>query len=86
MTMVIRESPSITPMIGITRIEKIVLDKLKPDTEPPTLSNYFLKIAKLGGYLARASDAPPGNTVMWRGFSKLKDTVLGIEIGKEIYG
>lgn len=86
MTMVIRESPSITPMIGITKIEKIVLDKLKPDTEPSTLSNYFLKIAKLGGYLARASDAPPGNTVMWRGFSKLKDIVLGIEIGKEIYG
>lgn len=75
-----------TSSLVITKIEKIVLDKLKPDSAPPTLSNYFLKIAKLGGYLARASDAPPGNTVMWRGFSKLNDIVLGMEIGKEIYG
>ena len=72
--------------MGITEIEKVILDKLKPDTEPPTLSNYFLKIAKLGGYLARTSDPPPGNTVIWRGVSKLQDIVLGIEIGKEIYG
>jgi len=86
MTMIIRESTSITPMIGISETEKIILDKLKPDTEPPTLAKYFLKIAKLGGYLARSSDPPPGNTVMWRGISKLQDIVLGIEIGKEIYG
>ena len=46
----------------------------------------FLKIEKLGGYIARASNAPPGNVVMWRGFSKLKDIVLGIELGKELYG
>jgi hypothetical protein len=56
MMMVIRESPSITPMIGITEIEKIVLDKMKPDTGASTVSNYFFKIAKLGGYLDRASD------------------------------
>jgi hypothetical protein len=86
MTMISREGSSVTNSLGITSIERIVLDKLKPDSSPSTLSSYYLKIAKLGGYLARASDAPPGNTVMWRGFSKLKDIVLGIEIGKEIYG
>jgi len=28
------------------------------------LSRYLTKLAKLGGYLARKNDAPPGNTVI----------------------
>ena len=36
---------------------------------PPlsSLSDYLDRIAKLGGYLGRANDPPPGNIVMWRG-------------------
>ncbi|RWN55186.1 hypothetical protein [Mesorhizobium sp.] len=49
-----------------------LLDHLLPDKDPTTfhagtVSSYLVKIARLGGYLARASDPPPGNTVMWRG-------------------
>ena len=40
----------------------------------------------LGGYLARASDPPPGNTVMWRGLSRLTDIALGAMVGAEIVG
>ncbi len=29
------------------------------------LSIYLTKIARLGGYLGRAKDRPPGNLVMW---------------------
>jgi hypothetical protein len=32
--------------------------------------------------LARASDPPPGNLVMWRGLSRLTDIVLGFEAAK----
>ena len=42
----------------------------------PTVS-YLTKIARLGGYLARAKDPPPGNIVMWRGLSRLNDIALG---------
>ncbi len=38
-------------------------------------SNYLIKIAKLGGYLARASEPPPGNIVMRRGSSRLTDNI-----------
>jgi chemotaxis response regulator CheB len=31
----------------------------------------FPEIARLGGYLARANDGPPGNKVIWRGLSHL---------------
>ncbi|MBI1777533.1 MAG: hypothetical protein HYR63_22200, partial [Proteobacteria bacterium] len=44
------------------------------------------KIARLGGYLARANDPPPGNTVMWRGLSRLTDIALGAMVGVEIVG
>ena len=49
-----------------------LLDRLVPDQAqaPPrakTLSSYLIKVARLGGYLARTRDPPPGNTVLWRG-------------------
>ena len=37
---------------------------------------------KLGGYLARAKDPPPGNLVLWRGLSRLTDILLGFELPK----
>ena len=40
-------------------------------------SNNLIKIARLGGYLDRAKDPPPGNIVMWRGLSRLTDIALG---------
>jgi hypothetical protein len=46
----------------------------------------LIKIARLGGYLARASDPPPGNTVMWRGLSRLTDIELGAMVGGEFVG
>jgi hypothetical protein len=44
------------------------------------LSKCLLQIAKLGGYLARANDPPPGNTVMWRGLARLSDIQLGFNL------
>ena len=51
-----------------------------------TLSTYLTKLARLGGYLARASDSPPGNVVMWRGLSRLTDIELGAMIGAQLVG
>ena len=41
------------------------------------LSSYVRKIARLGGWLARAGDPLPGDTVLWRGMVRLADIVLG---------
>jgi hypothetical protein len=37
-------------------------------------------VARLGGYLARANDPPPGHEVMWRGFTMLQGMSLGFTI------
>ena len=44
------------------------------------LAFYMTAIARLGGYLDRASDAPPGTTIIWRGFIRLADLVEGFQI------
>jgi hypothetical protein len=43
-------------------------------------------LAKLGGYLARKGDPPPGNAVMWRGLTRLTDIVLGMQLAAETVG
>lgn len=41
--------------------------------EAPSLGQAILWIAKLGGYLGRKNDRPPGATVLWRGFLALHE-------------
>ena len=89
MTMLNRTTPGADPALAITNVEIKLLDRLLPDREPSasgagTLSEYLIKVAKLGGYLARAHDPPP--IVMWRGLSRLTDIRLGAAIGAELMG
>lgn len=41
--------------------------------QAPSLGQAILWIAKLGGYLGRTRDRPPGATVLWRGFLSLHE-------------
>jgi len=43
------------------------------------LDFYLTAVARLGGYLARRHDPPPGTIILWRGFSRLADRVIGLE-------
>jgi Transposase DNA-binding len=76
LTMLNRTDPDMPPDLALTENEIDLLDKLvadKSEKRPAikTISHYLIKIARLGGYLARANDGPPGNTVIWRGLSRL---------------
>jgi hypothetical protein len=62
--------------------ERQLPDHLVPDRPVDragkrSLSLYITKLTRLGGYLARAGDSPPGTTVMRRGLSRLTDIQLG---------
>jgi len=90
-TMMNRAAPTASPLVVLTALEKELGDRLVPSNSKqrhskPTLSRYLTKIARLGGYLARAKDPPPGNTVMWRGLSRLTDIELGFHIGAQLVG
>ena len=53
---------------------------------PAEMATYLTKIARLGGYLARASDPPPGDTFMWRGLTRLTDIKLGAMLAASACG
>jgi hypothetical protein len=89
MTMMNRVTPSASPLAALTDVETHLLDTLlpeRPKRRKSTLSTYLIKIARLGGCLARANDSPPGNMVMWRGMSRLTDIELGFMVGVELCG
>jgi hypothetical protein len=91
MTMLNRTMPEVAPELAFTAQEMYLLDQLVSDTAKTaatrnTLSLYLTKLARLGGYLARAKDPPPGNTVMWRGLTRLTDIQLGFILGAQLVG
>jgi len=86
LTMMARAAPEEPPNIAFTGAEIGILDDLVTDAgnrrcRKGTLAYYITKLARLGGYLARASDPPPGIVVIWRGLARLTDIELGTEIG-----
>src|SRR4051812_31851632 len=90
LTMLNRAASDASPLLALTEGEVRLLDRMadRPgiSSPPPTLSSYLTRIARLGGYLARASDPPPGHTVMGRGWSRLMDIKLGAAIANASYG
>ena len=91
MTMVQRATPQASPLLALTEVEVFILDQVATtqrgnNPNNTTLADYLLRIARLGGYLARAHDPPPGNVVMWRGLSRLTDIQLGFAIGAQLCG
>jgi hypothetical protein len=89
LTMLNRTAPQASPRLVLTPIEIRLLDQLvknKTSLPAPTLAHYLTKIARPGGYLARAKDPPPGNMVLWRGLSRLTDIELGASLGMRLVG
>ena len=91
LTMMKRSLPAGSATLAFTALEIRLLDELVKDkrarrSRKDSLSNYLIKLARLGGYLARAGDSPPGNRVIWRGMSRLTDIELGFTIGAELVG
>lgn len=90
LTMINRFCSNASPKLALTQMEINILDYLVENDDKYSkknkLSDYLIKIAKLGGYLARASDPPPGNIVMWRGLSRLTDIELGFNLAVKFVG
>ena len=87
MTMLNRSDSGMPARHVFSKTERRLLDHLVPDRAVDravkrSLSFYITKLARLGGYLARVDDSPPGNKVMWRGISRLTDIELGFNAAK----
>ncbi len=74
MVMMGRETPELPAGIlfsdtGIMALADFATDRGLP--QPLDLGRAFVLMATLGGYLNRRKEAPPGQTVIWRGYASL---------------
>ena len=88
LTMTNRATPDAPAESVLTETEIEILDQVAERTPAAkrTVSHYLMLIAKLGGYLARTKDPPPGNMVLWRGLTRLTDIQLGYELHRQLVG
>ena len=83
LTILQRQSPTSSPAVVFTDTELRLLELTMPSsrkTAPRDLKFFVTAVARLGGYLDRSRDAPPGTTVIWRGFERLRTLVEGFEM------
>jgi len=87
--MVNRATPEAPAGLVFTETELDLLDQFSKCPRPHgvrIISHYLQIVAGLGGYLMRRRDGPPGNTVLWRGLSRLNDIHLGFELAVSFVG
>ena len=83
LTMLNRTDPDVPPDLALTQTEIDLLDKSVADKNEManTVSHYLIKLARLGGYVARANDGPSDNKVIWRGLSRLISIEFAVSSG-----
>jgi hypothetical protein len=88
MTMFGRTAPEASPKLGFTPLELKLLDAAVTDKilRQRSFADYLNKLARLGGYLSRSHDPPPGNQVVWRGLGRLTDMALGALLSAKLVG
>lgn len=81
-TLVARSDPDLpcTQFLSEQEWTVLAIKTLGKDGLPkgsPRIADALVWVAKLGGYLARRSDGPPGTLVLWRGWKRLMDLTEG---------
>lgn len=57
----------------------LVTQRKRPPRQPPSLGELLLWVARLGGFLARKGDGPPGPKAIWTGLQRTRDFVIALE-------
>lgn len=81
-TLIARTNPSLSCLGFLSELEWTVLMAKSSrsgnlSATPPSIAEALIAIARLGGYLARKTDGPPGTLVLWRGWKRLMDIAEG---------
>jgi hypothetical protein len=85
--MVHRASPELPAKLVFTDTEITLLERLVPMKDglrKRTVGRFLIRLARLGGYLDRTRDPPPGNMVLWRGMARLTDIHLGFTLAEDV--
>ena len=85
MALVSRNAPELKPtaVITVDEMKAIRLYTPRKNRRIPIKSNsneWVREIARPGGFLGRKGDGDPGPLVLWRGYLRLQDIMLGISL------
>jgi hypothetical protein len=78
-----RGETSTSPDVLLSEAERTILETKFPELSDQDCNAYAVSVAKLGGYLDRGSDPPPGWQTIWKGLQKLRMWAEGYELGAE---
>ena len=87
LTLTNRTSPELPATLVFTDVEIELLKHMVPagdESDHHAVGDFLIRLARLGGYLNRKRDAPPGNTVLWRGMARLTDIHLGYCLARDV--
>ena len=83
LTLLGREAPQLPATVMFTDIEIEVLKRharKKKLNTPLLMGEAVILVGRLGGYLGRGKDPPPGYEVLWKGYSDLQTMCMGFEL------
>ena len=83
MTLLGRETPELPAEVLFSDIELRTLKayaKKKGLTPPTLLGDAVRLVAKIGGYLGRNNDPPPGHQLLWHGYAEFQFMCLGFAL------
>lgn len=83
MTLLSRETPELPAEVLFSDIELRTLRayaKKKLLKPPALLGEAVTLVAKIGGYLGRANDPPPGHQLLWQGYAEFQFMCLGFAL------
>jgi hypothetical protein len=69
-----------SPDVLLSETEQSILETKFPELTDNEAQAYAIAVAKIGGYLDRSSDPPPGWETMWKGLKKLQTWAEGYEL------
>jgi hypothetical protein len=69
-----------SPEVLLSETERSILETKFPELTDNEAQAYAISVAKIGGYLDRNSDPPPGWETMWKGLKKLQIWAEGYEL------
>ena len=83
LTLLGRETPELPPEVFFSDYEIEVLTayaKKRKHPMPVTLGAAVFLVAKMGGYMVRKNDPPPGHQIMWRGYTFFRTLCVAYDL------
>jgi hypothetical protein len=70
----------VPPDLFLPEAERAVLKEKYPELGSEGPGDWAIAIAKIGGYLDRSSDPPPGWQTLWKGLKKVRTWAEGYRL------